>query len=66
MKTEPTQAETISALALRCEGPNQFANFDRAMRGSLSVSKDTILIEKDRLKKLRARRRAPKANEKCN
>ena len=58
MKKEPTQAETIAALALRCEVPNQFENFDMAVRASLSVSKESILNEEARLKKLRARKRS--------
>jgi hypothetical protein len=60
MKKEPTQAETIAALALRCEVPNQFENFDMAMRASLSVSKEAILKEEARTKKLRARKRTKK------
>jgi len=55
--TEPTQAETIAALAARCDGPNQFENFDRAFRASLTVSKAAVVKEETRLKRLRAKRR---------
>jgi hypothetical protein len=60
MKKESTQAETIAALALRCEVPNQFENFDMAVRASLSVSKEAIVKEEARLKKLRVRKRSRK------
>jgi len=60
MKTEPTQAETIADLALRCERPDQFARFDRGVRASLTVSKESILKEETRQKRLRAKRRARK------
>ena len=62
MKREPTQAETIAALSARCDGPNQFENFDRAFRHSLTLSKDAVVKEESRLKRLRARRRAKKTN----
>jgi hypothetical protein len=61
MNTEPTQAETIAALSLRCDGPDQADKFDRAVRASLSVSKESVLKEEVRQKRLRARRRARKA-----
>jgi len=32
MNTEPTQDETIAALSLRCDGPDQAERFDRAGR----------------------------------
>ena len=54
------QAETIAEISARCDGPNQFENFDRAFRHSLTVSKDAVVKEEDRLKKQRARRRAKK------
>jgi hypothetical protein len=60
MKHEPTQAETIADIALRCEGPDQFSNFDRAFRRSLTIPKEAVLKEEARLKKLRARRQAKK------
>ena len=52
------QARTIAELSARCEGPNQFENFDRAFRHSLTVPKDAVIMEEARLKRLRARRRA--------
>jgi hypothetical protein len=61
--TDPdAQAKSIADIAARCEGPNQFDNFDRAFRHSLTVSKDAVLKEETRLKKLRARKRARKSN----
>jgi hypothetical protein len=60
MNAEPTQAETIAALALRCDGPHQAEKFDRAVRASLSVSKEAVLKEETRQKKLRAKRRSKK------
>lgn len=58
MKHEPTQAETISDLAVRCDGPNQFENFDRAFRATLTVSKAALLKEEAKSKRARARKRA--------
>ena len=52
-----------SGLALRRDGPNQFNNFDRAMRASLSISKEAVLTEEARVRKLRARQRAKKTAE---
>jgi len=52
-----TQAETIADLAVRCAGPNEFQNFDQAVRKSLSVSKEAILKEDARWKRERARKR---------
>lgn len=64
MKTDPAQqAKTISDLALRCEGPNQFENFDRAFRASLTVSKEAVLKEDKRWKRARARKRARRKAE---
>jgi hypothetical protein len=57
VKHQPTPAETIAELAARCDGPDQFQNFDRAFRHSPTLSKDAVLKEEARQKKLRARRR---------
>jgi hypothetical protein len=62
MKHEPTQAETITDIALRCEGPDQFQNFDRMFRHSLTIPKEAVVKEEARLKRSRARRRAKKAS----
>ena len=61
MKTDPEtqariQAETIAAISARCDGPNQFENFDRAFRHSLTLSKDAVVKEEARLKRQRGRR----------
>jgi len=61
MKQGPTQAETIAAIALRCDGPDQFQNFDRGVRASLSVSKDAVVKAEAQEKRSRARRRAKKS-----
>src|SRR5947209_7073132 len=58
MKSDPelrakTQALTIAELSARCDGPNQFENFDRAFRKSLTVSKEALLKEEARLKRAR-------------
>ena len=63
MKNEPTQDETTADLALRCARPDAFDNFDRAVRASLSVSKESILQEEARVKKMRARRRGKKSGD---
>jgi len=55
-----TQAETIAELNARCAGPDQFENFDRGVRASLSVSKAAVVKEEMRLKKQRVRLRAKK------
>jgi hypothetical protein len=57
MKNEPTQAETIADIALRCDGANQFENFDRMFRHSLTIPKAAVVKEEARLKRLRAKRR---------
>jgi hypothetical protein len=56
-----TRAETIADLAVRCAGPNEFENFDRAVRKSLTVPREAILKEHARWKRARARKRARKA-----
>jgi hypothetical protein len=56
-----SQAETIAELNARCDGPNQFENFNQGVRASLSVSKDAVLKEEARLKRLRARKRTRKS-----
>jgi hypothetical protein len=53
-----TQAETIADLNARCAGPEQFQNFDRAFRASLTVPKEAILKEDARWKRARAKKRA--------
>jgi hypothetical protein len=55
-----SQSETIAELNARCDGPNQFDNFDRAFRKSLTVSKTALLKEEARLKRANARKRAKK------
>ena len=55
------QAETIADLNVRCAGPDQFQSFDRGVRACLSVSKEAVLKEEARQKRLRARRRARKS-----
>jgi hypothetical protein len=57
-----SQAETIAELNARCDGANQFEKFDRGVRASLSVTKEAVLKEKARQKKLRAMRRNRKAS----
>lgn len=61
MKNEPTQAETIADLNARCERPNQFDNFDRGVRASLSVSKEAVLKAEAREKRANAKKRAKKS-----
>ena len=60
MKNEPTQAETVADIALRCDVPNQFENFDRMFRHSLTIPKAAVIKEEARLKRLREKRRAKK------
>jgi uncharacterized protein YfaP (DUF2135 family) len=55
-----SQAETIADLAARCAGPNQFDNFDRAFRRSLTVPKESVLKEEAQRKRARAKRRLRK------
>jgi hypothetical protein len=55
-----SQAETIAELNAGCAGPNQFENFDRGVRASLGLSKEAVIKEEARLKRLRAKRRAKK------
>jgi len=55
-----SQAETIADLNARCDGPNQFENFDRVFRKSLTVSKEALLKEEARLKRESAKKRAKK------
>jgi hypothetical protein len=53
-----TQAETIADLSARCACPDQFENFDRAFRTSLTVPKAAVLKEDKRWKRARAKKRA--------
>ena len=55
-----SQTETIAELVTRCEGPNQFENFDRAFRHSLTVSKQAVVKEEARIKRARAKKRTKK------
>jgi len=55
-----TQSETIADLSARCAGPDQFQNFDRAFRHSLTVPKSAVLKEDARWKRARAKKRAKK------
>lgn len=55
-----SQAETITALSARCDGPDQFEKFDRAFRTSLTVSKPAVVKQEARLKRARAKKRAKK------
>jgi len=62
MDSDPDlQAKTIAELATRCEGQNQFENFDRSFRHSLTVSKEAVLKEEARQKKARAKKRTKKS-----
>jgi hypothetical protein len=54
------RTQTIEALAARCEGPNQFENFARGVRASLSVSKEAVLKEEAKRKRARERKRRAK------
>jgi hypothetical protein len=60
MNDPDLQKKTIAELASRCEGPDQFGNFDRAFRASLTVSKEAVMKEEARQKRLRAKRRGRK------
>jgi hypothetical protein len=51
VKAQPTQTETIAAIAARCEGPDQFHNFDRMFRHSLTFSKEAVVREEARLRR---------------
>jgi hypothetical protein len=58
--SEAERSRTIDELNARCDGPNQFDNFDRAFRKTLTVSKSALLKEEARLKRARTRKRAKK------
>jgi hypothetical protein len=61
MKNDPDpQARTIADIAARCDGPNQFENFDRMFRHSLTISKEAVVKEEARQKRARAKRRTKK------
>lgn len=60
MKNLDLSENALKELAQRCDGPDQFENLDRAFRHSLTLSKDAVLKEEARLKRLRARKRARK------
>ena len=62
MLKQQDNTSLIAALAVRCAGPNEFENFDRAIRRSLTVPKVAILKEETRIKRARARKRAKKAS----
>jgi len=58
-----SQDETIADLAARCARPDQFENFDRAVRKSLTVPREAILKEDARWKRERARRTKRRARK---
>jgi hypothetical protein len=47
-------------LQAKCNAENQFDDFDRAFRKTLTVSKPAFLKEEARLKRARAKKRAKK------
>ena len=55
-----SQSETIVDLNARCNGPNQFENFDRLFRATLTVPKAAALKEEARLKRAGARTKRAK------
>ena len=60
MISQEDREKTLKELSQRCEGPNQFQNFDRMFRHSLTIPKEAVVKEEARLKRLRARRRPKK------
>jgi hypothetical protein len=56
MRIMKSQAETIADLVARCAGPNEFENFDRAVRRSLTVPKEAILKEQAERRQERGKR----------
>ena len=56
MLKQQDNTSLIADLAVRCAGPNEFENFDRAVRKSLTVPREAILKEDARWKRERARR----------
>jgi hypothetical protein len=61
VKTDPDlQARTVFEPSARCEGQNQFENFDRAFRRSLTVSKEAIFQEQALRNRARDRKRRRK------
>ena len=60
MKDIELQNKTIADLALRCDGPGQFENFDRTFRHSLTIPKAAVVKEENRLKRVRAKSRTKK------
>jgi len=57
-----SQTETIADLDARCVGPNQFEDFDRAFRKSLTVSKEAVQKEEATAKRTRAKKRGRKTS----
>ena len=55
-----SQSETIADLDARCDGPNQFENFDSAFRRLRTVPKEAILKEEARQKRSRVKKRSRK------
>ena len=55
------QADAITRLSAQCEGPDQFENFDRGVRASLSVPKEVVMKEEARQKRVRAKKRIKKS-----
>ncbi len=55
-----TPNEELSKLAAKCDGPNQFENFDRLFRAVIAVPKAAIDKEEEKWKKQRARKKQTK------
>jgi hypothetical protein len=56
-----TRPITIPAdIAAKCDGPDQFQNFDRLFRSVIAVPKAAMEKEETKWKKARAKKRQPK------
>ena len=60
MKIESGTIAIPEAMAAKCEGPNQFENFDRLFRSVIAVPKAAIDKEEAKWKRKRRKERAKK------
>jgi hypothetical protein len=57
MKSQPKPITIPEDLAARCDGPNQFENFDKLFRMVITVPKSAILKEEAKWKRAQAKKR---------
>lgn len=58
MKSTPRPIAISPEIAAKCDGPDQFENFDRGVRAFLAVPKSAVLKEEAKRRKKREKKSA--------